>query len=296
MKFYPFNLTGPQFLLFYCELILFVFVLLAIAFRLRQMAGVNEDPRMTDPYEIALLRAGPAEAVRIAMMSLVDRDLLRIDGDNFVARADAQALVRRPLEKAIVVHFRRANNDEPEAVASHALVAPHVNALRLDLVERRLLSDPLHLSTNPCFAPAVSAILLLGIVAFVRITVSGPPFLFLAILGGLAAIVILIGYARRSTPLGRRTLRQLQALFKRLCARANTLRAGGQTNEATLLAAVFGLNALPESSFNWLERLRARKGSNSSSCGSSCGSTSSSSSCGGGSGGGGCGGGCGGGD
>ncbi len=296
MKFYPFNLTGLQFLVFYGELILVVFVLLAIAFRIMQMRGIREDPHLTDPYAIAMLRAGPAEAVRIAMMSLIDRSLLRIDGDNVVAHPDAHALVRRPLEKAIVVHFRRASNDEPEAVASHALVAPHVNALRLDLVAGRLLSDPLHPSTNPCFAPALLALLVLGIVALVRIKVSGPPFTFLVVLGGLAAIVILIGYARRSTPLGRRTLRQLQTLFKRLRARANTLRAGGQTNEATLLAAVFGLNALPESSFNWLERLRARKGSNSSSCGSSCGSSSSSSSCGGGSGGGGCGGGCGGGD
>ncbi|MFN0299288.1 MAG: TIGR04222 domain-containing membrane protein [Burkholderiales bacterium] len=296
MKFYPFNLTGLQFLGFYLELILVVFVLLAIAFRIRQMAGISENPRLTDPYEIALLRAGPAEAVRIAMMSLIDRSLLRIDGTTVVARTDALALVRRPLEKALVVHFRRASNDAPEAVASDSLVAPHVSALTRDLVARRLLSDPLHWSTNPCFVPALSAILVLGTVALVRIKMSGPPFLFLVILFGLSSLMVLISYARRSTPLGRRTLRQLQALFKRLRARANTLRAGGQSNEAALLAAVFGLNALPESSFNWLDRLRARKDSSSSNCGSSCSSSSSSSSCGGGSGGGGCGGGCGGGD
>ncbi|MFM9881391.1 MAG: TIGR04222 domain-containing membrane protein [Burkholderiales bacterium] len=294
MKFFPFNLSGPQFLLFYCELIVFVFVLLAIAFRVRQMAGVSEDPRLTDPYEIALLRAGPAEAVRIVMMSLVDRDLLRLDGILFVARADALELVRRPLERAVISHFRHPKSDPPETVADGLLASPSLDTTRRDLVQRQLLSDPWDFWANPCFAPAIAALSALGLVALIRALASGPPLFFLVALFLLASFVVLKSYTRRSTPLGRRTLRQLQTLFKRLQGRASTLRSGGQTNEATLLAAVFGINALPASQFKWLDRLRTPKDSRSSSCGSSC-SSSSSSSCGGGGGGGGCGGGCGGG-
>jgi len=298
MSFYPFNLSGPQFLVFYGALIVTIFLLLAIAFRVRQMAGVDAHPHLTDPYEIALLRAGPEEAVRIVMMSLIDRNLLCVDGARLVARADAPSLVRRPIEKAVVMHFRRASDDPPETVARSPLVTPHARALRSGLIARGLLADPSLLGMNPCFAPAMIAILALGLVAFLRIRASGPPFEFLLIIFMFASVAILISYSRRSTPLGRRTLRQLQALFKRLRARAGTLRAGGHTNEATLLAAVFGLNELPESSFKWLERLRARKDARSSNCGSSCGSGSGSSSCGssscGGGSGSGCGGGCGG--
>jgi hypothetical protein len=91
----------------------------------------------------------------------------------------------------------------------------------------------------------------------------------------------------------------LNQLFKRLKGRAYTLSAGGKTNEAALLAAVFGLSALPATGFPFISTLYPAKnksdsnssgcGSSSSSCSSSSSSCSSGSSCGGG-------GGCGGGD
>ena len=89
--------------------------------------------------------------------------------------------------------------------------------------------------------------------------------------------------------------------MKRLKSRTSTLSAGGATNEALLLAAVYGIYELPDNAFPFVEQLfpKPRKpesdssswwdSSSSSSSSSSCGSSSGGSGCGGG--GGGCGGG-----
>jgi hypothetical protein len=74
-------------------------------------------------------------------------------------------------------------------------------------------------------------------------------------------------------------------MFARLRSRADSLRQGGATNEAALLAAVFGVGELSPTRFPAVEALtpKPKKSDGGSSCSSSC------SSCGGG-----CGGGCGG--
>jgi hypothetical protein len=74
--------------------------------------------------------------------------------------------------------------------------------------------------------------------------------------------------------------------MQRLRGRAKTLASGGATNEALLLASVFGVSVLAGPAFGFVEQLFPRANQRGGSCGSSCGSSS----CGGG----GCGGGCGG--
>src|SRR6185436_11482472 len=84
------------------------------------------------------------------------------------------------------------------------------------------------------------------------------------------------------TARGDALLADLRTLFRRLKDRAGSLRAGGATADAALLAAVFGLSALPASGFAYAKRLYPRAATSS---GSSCSSTSCGSSCGGGGGG-----------
>ena len=78
-------------------------------------------------------------------------------------------------------------------------------------------------------------------------------------------------------------------LFKRLPERAASLKPGGESNEMAMLAAVFGLTALPAAAYPFVEKIYPKPQSDSSGSGGDSGS-SCSSSCGGGCGGGGCGG------
>jgi uncharacterized protein (TIGR04222 family) len=118
---------------------------------------------------------------------------------------------------------------------------------------------------------------------------------FLIVFAIVFAIVCWNVVNRRRTRRGDETMQDLQRLFARLRDRALSLVPGGASADAVMLAAIFGVTALPSARFAYAHRLfRKSKSSDSSSgggCGSSCGS-SSGSSCGGG--GGGCGG-CGGG-
>src|SRR5262245_27194394 len=74
----PFNLSGPEFLVFY---ILSSAVVLVVAWHFRQQAESAPPPRMdlSDPYLIACLRGGEAEALRLGVLALIDRGLLIAD-------------------------------------------------------------------------------------------------------------------------------------------------------------------------------------------------------------------------
>ena len=74
----PFDWTGPWFLLFYLVLGVFSywFVYFYVTYRERQQPVPKL--KMSDPFQIAFLRGGENEAIRIASLSLIDRGLLRI--------------------------------------------------------------------------------------------------------------------------------------------------------------------------------------------------------------------------
>src|SRR6266511_933500 len=82
----PFDLRGPEFLLFYFCFSLAVIIAIVV---LRRRAESGDAPRIDlgDPYLIAYLRGGEDEALRLAVISLVDRGALAMDG-KFIRRAD----------------------------------------------------------------------------------------------------------------------------------------------------------------------------------------------------------------
>src|SRR6185436_17424948 len=96
---------------------------------------------------------------------------------------------------------------------------------------------------------------------------------FLIIFMVVAVGITFAVWSPRLTAQGKATLEDIQALYAGLKDRAYSLRAGGATAEAVMLAAVFGLTALEASAFAYTRTLfpKAVSTSSGSSCGSSCG-------------------------
>ncbi|MSP38651.1 MAG: TIGR04222 domain-containing membrane protein [Deltaproteobacteria bacterium] len=98
----PFELTGPQFLVFY---LMVGTVVLFGHYLLRRFVESGPSPRIdySDPYLLAYLRGGEIETMRVAVVSLIDRRLLKFDGYHISLESDkAIDLVRRPVEAAVL--------------------------------------------------------------------------------------------------------------------------------------------------------------------------------------------------
>lgn len=307
---FPFSLDGPHFLIFFAAFASLVVAAYAIYVTLGPPStgatAARLDMLANDPYSIACLRGGRDEAIRLAVLNLIDRDLLTAaQGSGLRATLKAQPeTLRRSLDIAIVdecslAPVSAAGLLENKRVQSAAL------ALERDLQRQGLLlTDEDHAARRRARRLAAA---LIGGLALVRIVqaLANERFniLFLILLASLALAMVWVLPTRNSTPAGRRAMSHLHTLLKRLKDRAPRLASGGATHEAMLFASVFGIHALPAAAFPFVEenfpRERSRSdsgGSSSSDSSSSSSSDGSSSGCGGGgsSGCGGCGGGGGG--
>lgn len=293
---FPFNLNGPSFLVFYAAYAAMVLLMQWAYSRAGEdragSRGLND--LTADPYRIAYLRDAVTETVRLAVVNLVDRNLLSFEGTSLRATKTEQAdFLRRPLDRAII--FRCASPAAMGAVLDDAKVRAACAEYEQDLVRKGLLlDDEQRHKQRVCL---LVVLLLLGGVAAARIvqTLShgGRNFLYLIALAAVACWVAYRIYPRRTSAAGSRALTSLKTLMQRLKGQVGRIAAGGATNEALLLAAVFGIYALP---FPFIEQIFPKPrqsdsgGSSDSGYGSSCSSDS-----GGGGGCGGGGGGCGGG-
>lgn len=292
----PFELTGFSFLGFYIVVASAIVVGMRFWFRQIETANAKSPQNLTDPYLIAYLRAGANEALRVTTVSLLDRGLLVNNGTTLSSKnVKALELAQRPIEKAVIQHFFPAgeshgifkDKDALKACDSYATVLKNQGLLAdANTFMKRLLPVSLALAA------------LIGMTwAKINIAFSQGRHNvgFLVVLTIVFCIITIINWRRRRTALGDDMLGDLRSLFSRLKGRAKSLPGGGRTNEAAILAAVFGLSALPVASFPFMDKLYPAKAGSGSGCGSSCSSSSSSScssgsSCGGGCGGGGCGG------
>ncbi len=282
MRLFPFNLSGPHFLGFF---IAFGLCVVLIPLSRRRASPSHDDsplPRLTDPMEIATLRAGYEEAARLALIVLSDRGLIKQEGKILRGLPGGAESIREPLELAVFQYIQ--SSLPPDKLLEDGAVRNLGQKLESSLEQRGLRVPAVRRAQDFCLSLAA-----LGVVAGLRIWMSGPPFAFLLI--ECAAFAALADWVRRQGPSARgvRLLSQLRALFLRLKARANRIKRG-EGQEVALLAAVFGFGALPFSVRSMLAVLRPK--SSRSADGGSGGSCGSSSSCGSGCGGG-CGGGCG---
>ena len=284
----PFDLRGPQFLMFY---LVFGAVTLAIAAWMRQAneSGPSSSRPMHDYLEIAFLRGGSAEAIRVAILTLIDRGLLGIVRDNVVQAAlvDPKTRVAKATERSILEKCKRGSattalfsDSTVTAAATGECEGPLVHAGLLPNADQRVSRRRLFLLAAGLLL-VVAAIKILVAIARGRFNLG-----FLVV--ETVVFVILAGIVThpRRTPAGNALLADLRTLFAGLKERAETFRPYQGGSDFALLAAVFGVGAaLPVYPDAKALFPKARDSSGGSGCGSSCGS-----SCGGG----GCGGGCGG--
>ena len=304
----PFDLPGPEFLLFFIGLSVVAIVALIVT---RKIAETSRAPKLdlSDPYVIAYLRGAEPETLRVAAVSLIDRGLLLATGTQLQTAEKASSdAVRRPIEKELLRKFKRA--DEAKSIFDDSRLRATCKPYEQTLKAAGLL--PSEAIAGARWTRLLIACGVLGGVALVKILIAlerGRTNVWFLIILTVIAIVAAVKISfPRLTESGKAMIADLQNLYSGLKDRAKFLHSGGATIEPLMLAAVFGVGALASADFAFAQLLfpRAKAAADAAawnsttSCGSSCsssfgsgGTSCSSSSC-GSSCGGGCGGGCGG--
>ena len=294
----PFDWSGPWFLLAYLIFGLLVYYLARELLIRQELRNPHAQLSLADdPYRIAFLRGGALEAVKIAAIVLVDRGLLRADGPLLeTASADSLRFASHDIERDVLRLYLGRQGHSKE-LAAQADMLPACRAYQDTLTQQELLVGPPLLRRRARITwPAHYLLLTVAAVkAVIAISRQHYNLLFLAL---LLAIFLLMLRGLRTQAISwsaQRLLTDLRMLFGRLNQRAARLQAGSSSADMALLAAIFGLGALPLSVYAYVAELYPvpRHSSDSSSGGT--GDSSSGGGDGGGDGGGsGCGG-CGGG-
>lgn len=280
------DLRGPEFLALYIAIGGCVLLLARARMNAAERGDVVAPIDLKEPLTIAYLRGGGAEVLRVAAFSLVDRGLLLFDGRTLCAKSKvADSLVRRPLEKALLQRLAVATTTRHLLgdTALRSACEQYAQPLR----DRSLVaSTATYAARRPIFLLG-AAILggLAGVKMIVALNRGHTNVGLLAVFALLGLALLFQMYRRERTARGDQALANLKVLLAGRKSQSHRIKAGGTSDDALLLAAVYGFAVLPTESFPYLARLFPKGSSSSSSCGSSCG---------GGCGGGGCGGGCGG--
>ncbi|HEU5056341.1 MAG TPA: TIGR04222 domain-containing membrane protein [Kofleriaceae bacterium] len=294
----PFDLRGPEFLLFYAALGGVLLVAHVLVRRWTE-GGPPGKVDLSDPYLIVLVRADRDEAVRVALVNLVERGIVAPGVGHWQVVSGAEEAARHPLERAVIEYLRPGV--EPDVPRIRVQASGVLDDLERELERRDLLAGPRRRAARALRTAAIATAL--GGVAACKIAVALQRgrhnislLIVLAVVAVYAAVKLRGG---RVTGRGKRLVRDLQRLMGRARDRLAQARqdAGGEPRpEIPLLAAVFGLVALPAVAFPHAALLAPARptwwsagssGGTASSCG---GGASCSGGCGGGCGGGGCGG------
>ena len=280
----PFLLPGPQFLFFYALLAALVFV--ACWFVRSTLYEASDPPpveRLSDPYEIAVLRDGPGEAVRVGLLALASRGAAHAAGAE-VKLDDAPLIDAHPFERALAQEI--ASGRSVPSIEKAATIEGRLGSVTSILTDKGLL-----LASEQQTVLVVTLVAgggLLGIVAAAKIWTALAKghtnilFLLIACVAAMFAIMLL---HRRRTPRGEAAL-----LAVKDGRSGATLASGTSPSEVALSAALFGLGVAPLAlqPFVFAIQTPVRSG------GAGCSSDGGSGGGGGGGDGGGCGGGCGG--
>lgn len=285
----PFNFSGPQFLLFFLIFIGVVNVVLRMWQRRVEANGPIPKLDMSDPYRIAYLRGGAAEALKVTAFALIDRGLLRVDTikDQLTSAPNAEALVRRPIEKSVLALFRNPTNVTRlfESAESNSACKQYLS----ELTDARLIYGGGPQAHRFSSVLAASGVIggVAGIKLLLAIQRGKSNVMFLLILAAVGIAFAWASMISRRSGLGLRFLKDQRTLFSRLQKQAQFIKPGGGSADAVILAALFGLSALPATAFPFVKKIFPQPSNGDS--GSSSGDGGGSSGCGGGGGCGGCG-------
>ncbi len=285
----PFDLDGPRFLVFYLALGIVSYAFLRFYVTYRERQHPIPKLKMSDPFQIAFLRGSKNEAIRIASLSLIDRGLLEVidpssSTPNLATRHPSDiGLGKSRLERALLRLF--CARQEAKAAFRDASCKDACREYSDALGEYRLIRTN-EIVLERIVPIGVIALLLAGVAGlkiYIALDRDRDNIAFLIILAVMLVYFLIRLIWRHRTGLGDLVLADLKSLFHSLYMRRDSLKRRMQTAEAALLAAVFGLSALPVQ-FQYARDIFRKSSKSGSACGSACGS-----SCGGG-GGGGCGG------
>jgi uncharacterized protein (TIGR04222 family) len=287
----PFDMRGPAFLAFYVLAGLVGLIFLYLVSRGLFSAPRSPSPaarrHLRDPYLLAFLRGGVRESLQTAAFSLNKRKLLSAVGPSLVATRSKEALqaLQNPLEIALMSQCTLSQSFGE--LLRNSRVRISVENYAEPLRESGLVADDVELRRRlPVFLVVAGTLFALSAVKlYVAVQRGHTNFIFLVILTVIVLVAAVAIFKRRRTNAGDRALTDQQTLFARLKSRASRVELHSATDEDVLVAAAFGLAALPAAAYPFAARLKRQMRNNSSGSSSGCGS-----SCGGG----GCGGGCGG--
>lgn len=254
----PFDWSGPWFLLAYLIFGLLVYYLARELLIRQELRNPHAQLSLADdPYRIAFLRGGALEAVKIAAIVLVDRGLLRADGPLLeTASADSLRFASHDIERDVLRLYLGRQGHSKE-LAAQADMLPSCRAYQDSLTQQELLVGPPLLRRRERITwPAHYLLLTVAAVkAVIAISRQHYNLLFLALL--LATFLLMLrGLRTQATSWSaQRLLTDLRMLFGRLNQRAARLQAGSSSADMALLAAIFGLGALPLSVYAYVAEL-----------------------------------------
>lgn len=295
-----FDMRGPEFLAVYLLASVVGLTVLWVVSRraLSQTQLPSADARrlLRDPYLLAYLRGGAQQTLQTVAFSLSERGLLSVSKYGLIAGGShgASHSVTHPLEHAVLAECQSLRGIGKQLRGKRLKRTAEEYAAPLK--EWGLIADDAEYARRlPAFL-AVAGVLLAITAIRIRVALQGghTNIAFLVLLTVVALVVASVIFRRRRTRAGDRALADQRTLFTPLKGRVKQLAAGGAIQEAVLIAATFGLAALPGAAYPFVDA-ELRNAQNGAAAGG--GSAGGGGGDGGGSGAGcgGCGGGCGGG-
>lgn len=316
------NLAGPAFLVLFATfsvLTLLVLGLLKTNLDRTDKLPIPAIPPEIDPYEVAFLRGGPNELARSIVFSLLQKELLVIDGGetaSVIKRTEQSADNFRleTIERVALNWFGVGRDAKSLFDAKLGLVKQlekYTHKYEMDLSNRQfIMPENIHAKASRNARIAAGLIVSVGGFKVVTAILLGSFNIVFAIIISIVGffIAMTMGKMPKVTKLGRQYLDRLNLAFSDLKYKSQApyignnprpaLAEGGYAGVDPLLLSVgiFGTGILAGTAFSGYNDTFARAqkqqeaGWGGGGCGSSCGSSCSS----GGDGGSSCGGGCGG--
>ncbi|BAY97646.1 hypothetical protein NIES37_15900 [Tolypothrix tenuis PCC 7101] len=295
------DMYGPNFLLLYGSVISLT---LFGCWKLVQDPTTNQPlpliPSEPDPYEVAYFREGVLEVVKVAILSLIQKNYLQITGEKISQTSEHENVLQlHPIEREVFFSY----STTPEAKSLWVIASKVV--LYCDTFEGKLRNEQLLYAQEwqrwnyKVGLIAATIIFSLGGYKLLIALENNHHNVSLLIFMAVISIMCILWLSRMRSRLsyrGQVYLQQLQATFAQLKTKAknSSFLSGFNYN---LLVALFGVEALAGTEYDSYYKVfypatsrTSSQRSNSSDSGCSSGSScSGGSSCGGG-----CGGGCGG--
>ncbi len=306
------DMYGPHFLIFYAVVIVSVFIISKMVlyfFDPTQSMELPQVPSAVDPYEIAYMRGGENEVIRLAILDLIQRGYLehvehaRKPDEIIRAQDHPDRRHLNPVEDTVFAHFAvssTANQIFQSTLSSS--VKRLCNKYQIKLEQEKFIF-------NESDSGFLNVVMIIGLLVIVGL---GGYKLIIALAKGrlnvgflvvmaLASTFLYVGFCKpsRMSRRGRKYLDRLQLAYSKL--EDKKIKQNIHTTDPTfvIMAGIFGVGALAGTVYSYYPTMFQKSNKNwysSSSCGAGCGYATSSCSSGGScSGGGSCGGGgCGG--